>query len=480
MAEDDGTANDWPSKTADHIGSEHYAYLLRGAMLPGEMLQRIHRHVLDGCATCREGWEGLVSGQRRDLRDLLAGFDEPIPFDPTPPPSTPLTKPSHYESAFSAQATNLAREAQRLAGDQRRARRQLGELLALPPGKRERAIQRSQKRWRTPAFAHLLVEEARERVRRSPREARELLDLVHPVLLWIPDAHGAEWARTLLVRAEAHRANVLRVAGDLPAADRLFVALRRRLRLEPVVDPGVDAEVASLEASLRWDQRRYADAAELLDGAVLVSEAVGEREGLARALIKRASVVQCMDRSEEALADLARARGLLDPREESFLYLFTVVGTVPLLLDEGRPEEAERLLAEAEGAFAAAREPWWALRLRYLEGRAALARGDLLRAERRLGEARDGFLGQALPQDTANASLDLALVHLHQGRTEDVRRLCREIAPYFQGCGVERDALAALALFVNATTADAAALAAGLRRHLAAAAVARRAAPPPS
>lgn len=478
MAHDDGTANGGAGRTSDHIGAEHYAYLLRGAMQPGEMLQRIHRHVLDGCATCREGWEGLVSGQRRDLRELLAAFDEPIPWSSAPPPPTPLAKPSRYESAFSAQARNLAREAQRLAEDRRVASRQLAELLALPAGERVRAIEHSRTRWRSPAFAHLLVEEARERVRRSTREARELLDLVNVVLLWTPGAHRAEWARSLKVRAEAHRANVSRVAGDLPAAERAFLALRRRLRLESVADPGVDAEVASLEASLRWDQRRYAEAVELLDGAVLVYEAVGEREGLARVLIKRASVVQGLDRGEDALADLARARGLLDPKAQTFLYLCTIVAEAALLLDEERPEEAERLLAETGGAFAAARETWWTLRFQHLEGRTALGRGDLGRAERRLGEAREGFLAQGLPQDTANASLDLALVHLHQGRTEEVHRLCAEIAPYFQGCGVERDALATLALFACATTADAAALAAALRRHLAGAVA--RATPPPS
>jgi tetratricopeptide (TPR) repeat protein len=486
MREDDGTptgsagGTSWSTGDTEHVGVEHYVYLLRGAMKPGELLQRIHRHVLDGCATCREAWDGLVSGQRRDLRELLAGYDEAIPFDSTPPPPTPLTRPSPYETAFSTRARTLARAAQRLAEDRRQARRQLAELLAIPAGRRERVIERAQNRWRTPAFAHLLVEEARERVRRSPREAQELLDLVHPVLLWTPGAHGTDWAQALLVRAEAHRANALRVAGDLPAAERRFLALRRRLRVEPVADPAVDAEVASLEASLRADQRRDVDAVELLDGAVIVYEAVSEREGLARVLIQRAAVLQDLDRGEEALGDLDRARGLLDPREQSFLYLFTVVGTVPLLLDEGRPEEAEQLLAEAERTVAAAREPWWGLRFRYLAGRAAFALGELGQAEIRLREARDGFLAQGLPQDTANASLDLALVHLHQGRTAEVRRLCREIAPYFEGCGVERDALAILALFARATAADAAALAAELRRHLERAATARRAAPPPS
>jgi hypothetical protein len=102
------------------------------------------------------------------------------------------------------------------------------------------------------------------------------------------------------------------------------------------------------------------------------------------------------------------------------------------------------VLTEAEEAFEAASEPWWALRFRYLLGRAALGRATWRGPSELLADARDGFLDQELPQDTANASLDLALVYLHQGRTADVRRLCRDVAATLTALGVPRDALAAL------------------------------------
>lgn len=272
-------------------------------------------------------------------------------------------------------------------------------------------------------------------------------------------------------RNEAHRANALRVAGDLPAAERLFGDVRRRLANAPLADSAVYAEVASLEASLRWDQARREEALTLLDQGVLIYQEVGEREGLARVLIQRASIAQQLERPDEALADLERARGLVDPQEQTFLYLFTVVGSAPILLDVERYEEAERVLLEAEEAFEAAIEPWWALRFRHFKGRAALGRGELERAEQLLEGAREGCADQQLPHDAAAISLDLALVYLHQGRTANVRRLCREIASIFQARGVDRGALASLALFQKATVVDAAALAqvAELRRYLRAA-----------
>jgi ATP/maltotriose-dependent transcriptional regulator MalT len=181
-------------------------------------------------------------------------------------------------------------------------------------------------------------------------------------------------------------------------------------------------------------------------------------------------VGQYFERHDAALADLERARELLDPERQPFLYLFTVVGAVPTLLDGGRYREAERILARAEGTIAAA-EPWWRLRFRFLAGRAAFGLGDLDRAAALLDEARQGFVAQDLPCDAAIAALELALVSLRQGRTAEVRALTRQIAPILQHHGVDREALATLALFERSVRADAVALAlaAELRRHVEAA-----------
>jgi tetratricopeptide (TPR) repeat protein len=461
----------------DHVRFEHYLFFTQGKMGSGEMLARMHRHLLDGCESCRRAWEGLVESERRDIADLLAEQTEPIPFDPTPPEETALASPSPYESAFSGAARQRNQEAKRLTYEKRTARRELDALLAIPAAERHQTIMLSRKRFRSAALAHLLVEEARNRVRGSWQEALELLELARQVVVWLPRAWGTDWAKELLYRVDAHRANAHRVGGSLGEAEKRFRALRRQLVAEPVLAPSLDAEVASLEASLRGDQRRFEEAVELLDQAVLVYQETGEREGLARTLIQRAAMQHYRERYDVALADLDRARGLLDPKADGFLYLCTIVGTAPVLLDLGRAEEAERVLTAAE-EFEEASEPWWALRLRYLGGRAALGLGDLGRAERLLVDARDGFLAQELPQDVANASLDLALVYLHQGL--DVRRLCREVAASLTALGVHRDALAALNLFQKSTVADAAAIArlAEIRRHLRAAPARRTSAQP--
>jgi hypothetical protein len=464
-----------------HVGLEHYLWTRRGEMSGRQLLRLMERHLLDRCPECRAEWEALSEEEKAYVDELLGRDaddlrDSELLVGPADVSEEIAPDPSRYASAFDGAARQVSAAARQLRFERKRAGKDLARLMALPADERLAAIRRSRKRYRTAAMAQLLVEEARTRVRRSPDESLAVLDLVRPTLEAIPGALGREWARALEAVAHGLRANALRVAGDLPAADQAFRVLRRRLAAAPLDEPApVEAELASLEASLRRDQRRYDEAAVLLDRAAVLYEAEGEAEGLARVLIQRAEVSQHFDRHPAALADLQRARELLDPERQPFLHLLATVSTVPTLLDLGRGREAERVLCAAEG-LQVADEPWWRLRFRFLAGRAAVALREHERAEKLLEEARRGFLEQGLVYDAAAAALELAVVALHQGDTRRVREMTREIAPVFERCGVVRDALAALALFEQAKRADAAALAlaAALRRHLAEAQARRR------
>lgn len=435
-----------------HATVDLYRLILGGMLPPRTLARTLHRHLLESCPACAEEWKAaraMVNSEEGSPTGAeLEAVEEAVPF--------------------SSGARRVDQAAQRIRAARHVAQIDLWRLLKLPRERREERIVNARTRYRSRAFAELLIEHCRERVRSAPREAAELLELVPLTLLWTPGGLAGSWAEALRVRADAHRANALRVAGDLAGAEALFAEVRRRLARAPLTESTIYGEVASLEASLRVAQARYEEAASLLDQAVALQQEANQSEALARALIKRASVARHLEHSDAALEDLARARALVDPQRNPFLYLCSVIGEVPILIDREQFEEAGRTLTSAEDAFEAANERWWELRFRYLQGRVEFGLGNLQRAERLLGDARSGFLEAGLPQDTANASLDLALVHLAQGRTADVRRLTSEIAPVFRSLGVPRDAMAALALFQRATAADASALAlvAQLRRHL--------------
>lgn len=407
-----------------HLTADLYRLAIAGELPPRLLAKLLHGHLIDLCHRCGMEWRDVAprladSAERRAAKVAPAAVAEVSP-------------------------RKLQRQAGAVRRAQRAARQALQKLLETAPDQWRKVVAQSYSRFRSRATVELVVEHARELTRSNPRLAERLLAFVPELLLWVPGGLEAAWSRNLATRAEARRANALRVAGDLVAAERRFELVRERLAAAPASDETLYAELASLEASLRRDERRYSDAAALLDRAVFLYQKAGVSAGLARVLIQRAEISQHFSRHADALADLLRARELLDPNEQTFLYLFTVAGAVPTLLDLGRPAEAERLLQEAELAFAAAIEPFWSLRFRHLAGRAAHDQGHHGRALRLLREARRGFVELERPYDVAAVSLDLALVHLDRGDTAHAARLAKQIAPVFKSVGVEREALATL------------------------------------
>jgi tetratricopeptide (TPR) repeat protein len=431
-----------------HLTGDLLRLAIAGELPPGTLSRALHRHLLEACPGCAREW-----------REAVPRLAEAAPR---------AADAGRAALPGGGDARELARQARAVSRARTVARRDLLRLLRTPPESWRQMVADSRSRFRSRATVELVVAHGRELTRSDPHLAAELLAFVPQLLLWAPGGLESDWARDLAVRAEARRANAVRVTGDLAAADRLFELARRRLAAKPAADRTVYAEVASLEASLRRDERRYEEAGSLLDRAVFLSNEAGDREGVARALIQRAEIGQHFERHDEALADLARARELLDADQQPFLYLLAVCSAAPTLLDLGRPAEAEHLLLQAEAA-AVAVEPWWALRIRYLKGRAAHLKGDRDRAIQLLGEARRGFVAQKLPYDVAAVSLDLALVHLDRGAAREAARLARQIAPVFRAVGVEREALATLRVFQQATAEEARRHLAALRQHLAAA-----------
>lgn len=72
---------------------------------------------------------------------------------------------------------------------------------------------------------------------------------------------------------------------------------------------------------------------------------------------------------------------------------------------------------------------------------------------------RDGFLARGIPFDAALASLELAVVLLEQGRTAEVKETTLLLAPLFGALEVDREALASLQLFCEASERENATLA---------------------
>lgn len=254
-----------------------------------------------------------------------------------------------------------------------------------------------------------------------------------------------EWRNRVQGYAAAHAANVLRVSGELKAADAAFEEAKRLWQSgsdpDAVLDPG---RLLDLEASLRKDQRRLDEALALLDEAA----AVGRRPE--RSLILKGITLEKMGQYENAAATLLKAVPKVnrqsDPRLENILNFNLAVNFCHV----GRFRDAAELIPEARELAGEMGDEIALIRMTWLEGRIAAGLARPREARTLLGEARRELSLRGMSYDVALALLEEAALLLGEGRTTEVKVLARELTVIFESKGVHREALAALRLFQEA------------------------------
>lgn len=404
-----------------------------------------HAHLVRVCSECAQAWERLGPLLRNVYRDNLAKTPTCLP--PQIPHRDELSGRPETLDALAAQSASLRRL-------RRRAKKQLSELRTLPAKARAGRIAGAYRRFRTRQLAELLIEESRRVIRDAPAEAESFASLVPLVLDWARGPEAPPWTEPLLIRAAAHRANALRVAGDLPAADQAWHELRAGLVQRPISDAAVLGEIASLEASLRLDQRHLEHAEDLLARADRAFRYLGDRGSLARVRIKQANLKRGEGHPEQVVHLLDEAAEFLGTDTTPFLTISTVSGRVNALCDLDRPAEARSLLRRHLDAFEADPGPHAAAILRFLEGRTALGLGELASAVDYFQSSHDAMLAAGRPYDAALNALYLAETYLEQGRSQELRRLAARLVPEFRSRGVAGEALAALKLLVGAIASE--------------------------
>jgi tetratricopeptide (TPR) repeat protein len=249
--------------------------------------------------------------------------------------------------------------------------------------------------------------------------------------------------RDLEARAHAFAGNAHRLLDDFRSADREFVAAETALA-RGTQDPRERAVLLALVASLRRDQRLFAEALRQFQQAAAIYRWVRERHLEGRTYLQMAITQAYAGQPELAIPLAERAAELIDPRRDPGLAAGIEHNMTHFLCSAGRPEEARarlpgaRRLAEAVGSKSDLRG------LRWIEGQIAFALGEAGEGERLLLGVRDEFIAARNLYDTALVSLELAAEYLDQGRTADAKRLAEETLPIFQSLEVHREALAAL------------------------------------
>jgi tetratricopeptide (TPR) repeat protein len=283
-----------------------------------------------------------------------------------------------------------------------------------------------------------VAEEAVHAASRDLKEAFHWAELARRIALRVQGPEG--WRRRLLAYAIAVYANALRVAGKLKAADTAMTEARNLWMAgsdpDNILDPG---RLLDLEASLRRDQRRFAEALATLDSALLVSRTP------ARILINKGFTLEVIGNYKGAVEVLLRAR--LDKQSEPRLWYSQRFNLAVNLSHLGRHTEAYDLLEEVREVAISLRDDIFLHRITWLEGRIAAGLGRSEEACRLLEQARGAFAARKMWFDVALALQEHAGLLLAEGRTAEVKVLALHLGQVFESEEVHKAAFDALRLF---------------------------------
>lgn len=338
-------------------------------------------------------------------------------------------------------------------------------LLALDPEERRTRLEAEPERFGLPHLVDELLERCEAQLTRSPRLALELAELAVEVSLRIDPRVFQDLAFHARARAAAHRGNCLRLNDRRSTAEEAFHHARRLHDKAPAPDPEVEAELCYLEASLAMDQRRFDACEALLERAAGLYRRLEQPRDLALTRIKQANLQYHRGRPAAGLPALEEAAALLDLEGEPELHVTIRFSQALYAVEAGDAELARRHYREHRELLESRPEPWFALRIVWLQAKIARAEGATAAAGELYHRVRAGFLAEGLGYDAALVALELAVLHLEAGDTPAVRRLAAEMEPVFQAQDVHREALAALALFERAARTETLTVALARRLH---------------
>lgn len=398
------------------------------------LVRRVLRHVTD-CRRCRERLRQILDGEEDGPARVLAwpGGD--------------------YRPILERVIARANRVGIPLRRDQALAPVLFGELLLLTEKERRRRLQEDP-RFRSWALADLVLDRSFEVSFEDPEYGESLAELGLQVAAVLEKTEiGEALIADLRARGFAYMANARRMHSDLTGADEAISEAREWIS-RGTGDPVERARILDLEASLRKEQRRLDEAGRLIRRALAAYRAAGEATSAGKALITLGAVHEVAGRHEEAVVVLREAAEDLDPERDHKLLLCARHNWASNLVALDQHMEARRVFRATAPLYQKFDDPWTQRRRWWLAGRIDLGLGQLDAAERHLDRARQGFLEQEIVYDAALVSLDLAAVYARKARTEDLRRLAREMLPVFNARGVHREARRALAYFQQAAEVE--------------------------
>jgi tetratricopeptide (TPR) repeat protein len=346
------------------------------------------------------------------------------------------------------------RKAEKADAAKRDAERLFQGLIAATPKERIGLVEAFPDYWNWA----LAVRVCSASVKSAGHRADEALEWAEVALSIAERAPGEEsWCSRLKSYCWAHLANARRVSNAFAEAEEGFARAWDLRRAGADSDPELlgDWVLPSMEASLRAVQRRFSEAAELLDRA---RNSLGGTSpaSLTTLLFQKEYVYEQMGDSQSALAILAEAAPLVEALGDTRQVLALLFKTVNNLYHLERFAEAAELLPKARNLAVQQGNELDLLRVGWMAAKLAASQGRTEEAIAGLEQVSRDFTERDHPYDAALSSLDLALLWLKAERTAEVRDLSVAMSRIFAAEGIDREALAALKLFCDAARQESA------------------------
>jgi tetratricopeptide (TPR) repeat protein len=311
--------------------------------------------------------------------------------------------------------------------------------------------------FQTWALLERCCEESVQQASRNLKRAAAWAQVAQEIARLVRGPDG--WCRCLQAYALAHWGNVLRVKGDLNAAEKSIEEAKALWNAgsDPagLLDPG---RLLDLEGSLRRDQRRFDEALALFEQAVPVSRFPE------RPLMKKGTTYDVMGEHARAIATFLEAEPHVERRGDPRLTYMLRFNLAANYCHLGSYPQAAELVEQVRALVSARGDKIEAARVLWLEGRILAGLGHSLEAQTLLAEARQRFAAEEMTYDVALALLEEAGLLLRDGRTVEVKALTLDLAEVFESKGVHTEAQKALRIFEEAVNRDTAT--AELARHV--------------
>ncbi|HEY0782595.1 MAG TPA: hypothetical protein VGE98_09080 [Thermoanaerobaculia bacterium] len=357
----------------------------------------------------------------------------------------------NYESTFAALPDMIAQRSRQDEEERAVAERDFAELRRLSAIERRERVKLARRRFHSARLGMLLLDQARQRVAADAEDSYLWAELAEMVA----ERSRDDSARDVLLLAQVHCGNALRVMSNVRGADARFRQARALLRDHGAADTTVFAEVDWYEGALRRDQRRFEEAEGLLSRASMQYRMAGEHATAARPLLTLGLLYHEIGDNQSAIEATELAMRSIPQTADRRFFLSARHNLALFVCEGGNPTEAAEMLRGDLPLYADFPDAPTQMRLSWLKGKIAAGLDQTIEAEDELRRARDGFLELGIGYDAALASLDLALLYSRQQRTGELKQLAEEIAPIFEARDIHRETVAALALFQRAAQQEA-------------------------